>query len=355
MKKLLMMSAILAMAMAAMLTACSSDDNDDNKTEQPEVDVNSAAIHEELEANMMLAGLCDIDSVPGGGTVTYTPRIGKALYSATPTIYYTVANSPEEARGIYEGIIAFVRTDSLDTTAFPSDVKRGDVRLTFGAGSGDGETGRITVDCPRVNDVLTTVVFLTDEAWPENDVSSPFNFLSFWHQKSTDRYYLCVREAKGSSGMMITWESGWWEDWFDSDWQGKFSLWADCPKQEVYTALGNAMQYNSNKFQNMMNAMNKSSIPHTSGKTWDMLDDFWNHPKNTRYFDCDYSYSKGRWWLATNYYITVRRATVENRSVSLWQTYCEHEYYPLKKRGSYSFYFNQDYNNKNGDWEAIYR
>ena len=304
---------------------------------------------------MMLAGLCDIDSVPGGGTVTYTPRLGKALYSATPTVYYTVANSPEEARGIYEGIIAFIRTDSLDTTAFPSDIKRGDVHLTFGAGSGEGETGRITVDCPRVNDKITNVVFLTDEAWPENDVSTPFNFLSLWHQKSTDRYYLCVREAKGSPGMMITWESGWWEDWFDSDWQGKFSLWADCPKQEVYTALGNAMQYNSNKFQSMMNAMNKSSIPHTSDKTWDMLNDFWNYSQYTRYFDCDYSYSKGRWWFATNYYITVRRATVKNRSVSLWQTYCEHQSYPLKKRGSYSFYFNNDYNNKNGDWEAIHR
>lgn len=339
---------------ALTLASCSKDD-DDNKSEQPEEDLNSAIIKENLEANMMLAGLCDIDSVPGGGTVTYTPRLGKALYSATPTVYYTVANSPEEARGIYEGIIAFIRTDSLDTTAFPSDIKRGDVHLTFGAGSGEGETGRITVDCPRVNDKITNVVFLTDEAWPENDVSTPFNFLSLWHQKSTDRYYLCVREAKGSPGMMITWESGWWEDWFDSDWQGKFSLWADCPKQEVYTALGNAMQYNSNKFQSMMNAMNKSSIPHTSDKTWDMLNDFWNYSQYTRYFDCDYSYSKGRWWFATNYYITVRRATVKNRSVSLWQTYCEHQSYPLKKRGSYSFYFNNDYNNKNGDWEAIHR
>ena len=344
----------LLMLTALTLASCSKDD-DDNKSEQPEEDLNSAIIKENLEANMMLAGLCDIDSVPGGGTVTYTPRLGKALYSATPTVYYTVANSPEEARGIYEGIIAFIRTDSLDTTAFPSDIKRGDVHLTFGAGSGEGETGRITVDCPRVNDKITNVVFLTDEAWPENDVSTPFNFLSLWHQKSTDRYYLCVREAKGSPGMVITWESGWWEDWFDSDWQGKFSLWADCPKQEVYTALGNAMQYNSNKFQSMMNAMNKSSIPHTSDKTWDMLNDFWNYSQYTRYFDCDYSYSKGRWWFATNYYITVRRATVKNRSVSLWQTYCEHQSYPLKKRGSYSFYFNNDYNNKNGDWEAIHR
>jgi hypothetical protein len=344
----------LLMLTALTLASCSKDD-DDNKSEQPEEDLNSAIMKENLEANMMLAGLCDIDSVPGGGTVTYTPRLGKALYSATPTVYYTVANSPEEARSIYEGVIAFIRTDSLDTTAFPSDIKRGDVHLTFGAGSGEGETGRITVDCPRVNDKITNVVFLTDEAWPENDVSTPFNFLSLWHQKSTDRYYLCVREAKGSPGMMITWESGWWEDWFDSDWQGKFSLWADCPKQEVYTALGNAMQYNSNKFQSMMNAMNKSSIPHTSDKTWDMLNDFWNYSQYTRYFDCDYSYSKGRWWFATNYYITVRRATVKNRSVSLWQTYCEHQSYPLKKRGSYSFYFNNDYNNKNGDWEAIHR
>ena len=352
MKTFMMKSVILMMAMGLMLTACSKDDDD--KTEQPEEDLNSAVIKEELEANMMLAGLCNIDSVPGVGTVTYTPRVGKALYSATPTIYYAVANSPEEARSIYEGIIAFVRTDSLDTTAFPSDVKRGDVHLTFGAGSGEGETGRIVVDCPRVKDVLTSVVFMTDAAWPENDVASPFNFLSLWHQKSTDRYYLCVREAKGNDGILITWESGWWEDWFDSDWQGKFSLWADCPKQEAYTALGNAMQYNSNKFQKMMDAMNKSNIPHTTDKTWDMLDTFWNYNVN-RHFDCDYSYSKGRWWLATNYYITVRRATVKGRSVSLWQTYSEHEYYPLKNRGSHSMYFGQSYNNKNGDWEAIYR
>ena len=353
MKRFMMKSAILAMAMGLMLTACSKD-YDNDKTEQPEVDLNAAAIKEELEANMMLAGLCDIDSVPGGGTVTYTPRVGKALYSATPTIYYTVANSPEEARNIYEGIIAFVRTDSLDTTAFPSDVKRGDVHLTFGTGSGEGETGRITVDCPRVNDKLTSVVFMTDAAWPENDVATPFNFLSFWHQKSTNRYYLCVREFKGSPGMMITWDGGWWEDWFDSDWQGKFSLYADCPKQEVYTALGNAMQYNSDKFQKMMDNVRKANLPHDWNNTWGLLRTFWDY-NVSRHFDCDYSYSKGRWWLATNYYITVRRATVQNRNVSLWQTYCEHEYYPLKNQGSYSFYFDGNFNNKNGDWEAIYR
>ena len=354
MKKLMTMSAILMMAMGLTLTACSSDD-DDNKTEQPEVDTNSAVIKEAQEANMMLAGLCDIDSVPGSGTVTYTPRVGKALYSATPTIVYTVANSPEEARGIYEGIIAFVRTDSLDTTPFPSDIKRGDVRLTFGAGSGDGETGRITVDCPRVNDVLTTVVFMTDAAWPENDTASPFNFLSVWHQKSSDRYYLCVREAKGAQGVLLTFDSGWWEDSFDSDWQGKFTLYADCAKQDVFTALGNAMQYNSSKFQKMMDNIKYANMPHTSGKTWDLLDDFWNYPSYARYFDCDYTYYKGRYWLATNYYITVRRATIQNRNASLWQTYCEHEYYPLKNLGSYAMYFNPDYNNKNGDWEAIFR
>ena len=346
-------SAFLMMVMGLTLTACSKDDDDNS--EQPEVDLNSPIIHEELEANMMLAGLCDIDSVPGGGTVTYTPRLGKALYSATPTIYYTIANSAEEARNIYEGIVACIRTDSLDTTPYPSDVKRSDVHLTFGAGSGVGETGRIAVDCPRLKNVLTSVVFMTDEAWPENDTATPFNFLSLWHQKSTDRYYLCVRESKGSSGMMITWESGWWEDKFDSDWQGVFTLYADCAKQEVYTALGNAMKFYPDKFQKMIDAMKKSNMPHTTGKTWDLLDDFWNYPSNTRYFDCDYSYSKGRWWFATNYYITVRRATVENRSVSLWQTYCEHDHYPLKNRGSYSFYFDNNYNNKNGDWEAIYR
>ena len=220
-------SAILMMAMGLMLAACSKDD-DDNKSEQPEEDLNSAIMKENLEANMMLAGLCDIDSIPGGGTVTYTPRVGKALYSATPTVYYAIANSAEEARNIYEGIVACIRTDSLDTTPYPSDVKRSDVHLTFGAGSAVGETGRIAVDCPRLKDVLTSIVFLTDATWPENDTATPFNFLSLWHQKSTDRYYLCVREAKGSPGMMITWESGWWEDWFDSDWQGKFSLYADC-------------------------------------------------------------------------------------------------------------------------------
>lgn len=345
---------LLAMTLATALTACSSSDDDPKKADQPEEDANAAAIHEALEADMMLAGLCDIDSVPGSGTVTYTPRLGTAIYSATPTVVYTTANSADEARSVYEGIIAYVRTDSLDTTPFPTDVRRGDVHLTFTAGSASGEVARIAVDCPRVKDVLTTVVFLTDEAWPENDTASPFNFLSFWHQKSTDRYYLCVREAKGSPGLLLTWDGGWWEDSFDSDWQGKFTLWADCPKQEVYVALGNAMRFNADKFQNMMDRISKASgVPHTSGKTWDILNTLWNWGVN-RCFDCDYSYSKGRWWLATNYYITVRRASIKNRTVNLWQTYCEHSEYPLKNRPSYSLTFGQDYNRGN-DWEPIFR
>lgn len=202
MKKLMMKSAILMMAMSLALTACSSDDDNDNAT-ATEIEKTL----EEVQAEALYQQLCVKDTTKGANALV--SRIGKVLYTVTPTIYYTIANSIEEARDRYESIVAVASNDSIVISPLPDDVKRGDVHVSFAASSAPGEVARITVDCPRLKDVVTSIVFMTDEAWPENDLASPFNFLSLWQYVPNGNYYLTVRDSKGGMGLMLTFDSGW--------------------------------------------------------------------------------------------------------------------------------------------------
>jgi len=266
MKRFMMKSVILAMAMGLMLTACSKDD-DNGTQEENAADV--AKVLEQVQADAMYNQLCmpDTTKVP----TTLVSRIGKVLYTVMPTIYYTIANSVEEARDRYESIVAVASNDSIVISPLPDDVKRGDVHVSFAASSAPGEVARITVDCPRLKDVVTSIVFMTDEAWPENDLASPFNFLSLWQYVPNGNYYLTVRDSKGGMGLMLTFDSGWTVHEVLNEGGGKWNIYdnENLACLDCFKSLSSCMLYYPDKFKAMLD--NFAQKGGTNSKTYKVL------------------------------------------------------------------------------------
>lgn len=268
MKKLMTMSAILMMAMAAVLTACSNDDDNNNGT-QEEDPAELAKIREQAQADAMYDQLCMKDTTQGADV--YVSRIGKVLHTVTPTIYYAIANSVEEARDRYESIVAVASNDSIVTSSQPDDVKRGDVHVSFAASSAQGEVARIMVDCPRLQNVVTSIVFLTDEAWPENDLVSPFNFLSLWQYTPNGNYYLTVRDSKGGKGLMLTFDSGWTVYKAVSEAGGKWNIYdnENLACLDCFKSLSSCMLYYPDRFKAMMDDFAQKG--NANSKTYQVL------------------------------------------------------------------------------------
>ena len=368
MKKMRKVAAIV-IAMVAMtgLTSCSDEETHEGLSAQelatvaePD-DPNAAAIGEKLKAELLLSALCEVDST--SGRTVYTPHVGKALYSATPTVLYTVADTPTEAEATYQCIVSALQNESGSATV-GHDVRQDDVHLTFTAGDGISESGRIVVDCPRLKDVMTALVFVPKAAWPENDVTSPIPFLSLVRHKGNGRIYLCVREPFGCDGILLTFDGGWVDDGFDSSWQGKFTMYKDCAKQEVFNCLGIALKTREDAMASMMQAVcdridGHNQTRRTLGKIYygrETVLDYANKYNETPKveFDCEYSYKKGRWWLRTNYYIDKKMATFTNRVYKGTTNHYEHKQKPTKTNPSSSIYFNMQLN-VDQDYEFIYK
>ena len=366
MKKLMTMSAILAMAMGLTLTACSSDDDNDNNSTQEENAAEVARIQEQMQADLMMKALCEYDST----TATYTSRIGEAINAPTPTIYYAIANTVEQARSRYEDIVSFLRTETSESTKtadpdvasepLPTDVTRGDIHVSFAASSAAGEVARINVDCPRLANVLTAIVFIPEEAWPENaDVVAPFNYMSCWREKSTGRIYICTQECKGGKGIMLTLDGGWEEDWFKKYdyWQGEFYLWKETASYDAFRGLSDAYKYSPDRLNFMNNALQKS---YPSTTTAGYMRNFVEYG-STYIFDCDfdydYSYDHHLWRFYNCWDVTIKRLYFNpyTHDVKTHNTDYTHKQVPQRTNPSHEFTFDRGDKRDDNVWEAIYR
>jgi len=341
----------LMMLTALTLTACSKDDDNDNGTQEDDA-IEVARIREKLDAELMTNALCSYNAE----TATYTPRIGEAINAPTPTIYYAIANTVDEARSKFESIVAVTRTDSLDTTPLPNDVTRGDVHLTFAASTAAGETARINVDCPRLAVVLTTIVFIPETAWPENgDLVTPYDFLSCWREKSTGRIYICTRNGFGGSGQMLTFDGGWTDKWFKDKtyWQGEFYQWENTATEEALKGLCDGMLNSPDKFQKMFEQMGKKA---GGSRTYNIVKSLYVD-RGTLTFDLDFSWDTV-WYRFYYYYYVKKNYFTFRRSDNAWWKWT-HEYIrddtPKTGEASHSFAFSRSDGKDNSNWEAIYR
>ena len=353
------------MLTALTLAACSSDDDDNNNGTGDDDAVELARIQEQIQANLMMKALCEYDST----TASYKPSIGEAINAPTPTIYYAIANSVEQARSRYENIVSFLRTEiTADSTKvadpdetsdpLPTDVTRGDIHVSFAASSADGEVARINVDCPRLANVLTAIVFIPETAWPENDVVNPFNYLSCWREKTTGRIYICVQECKGGKGIMLTLDGGWEEDWFKAydHWQGQFYLWKSTASYDAFRGLSDAWKYSRDKL-NYMNAALQRSYPNTTTAKYmrNFMGSYayiWNTD-----FDYEVSYDHHLWWAYNCWDVTVKRLCFYYKShgIYTWSSSYTHKEVPARENPSHSFDFDRGYKKDNNVWEAIYK
>lgn len=342
---------LTAIAYMFILSSCSNDS--DTEYQQPEEDDQEVAqIVEKQKTQGILQSLCDIEEHEDG-SVEYQPRIGKALYEITPTVYYAPAESLEEAENTYYHLLGPLN-ESEEQQTKDKDITQGDIHLTFEEGTAS-HIASIKVDCPRLKDILTEIVFIPSDKWPENDLASPFLFLSIWKQTSTGRIYVCVRKAQGCKGIMLTFDGGWgYDDFKKYDyWQGPFTLYTKTAQPDAFEALTGAMKYYPSKFATMFSNLEQ----HKKSETYYIMNILYRQLNKDRSatFDNSYTYDHHLWYLHNCYDVRMYKTTIyHDYTYSTWSTFYTHEKTPRTASPSHAFYFEPSFNTKKG-WECLYR
>lgn len=346
MKKYIIFTLCAVCTFMFILSSCGKDsDIDDQEVE----DVEATKIREKMKTEGIMKSLCEIIEHEDG-SIEYQPRIGTAIYDVSPTVYYTTAESFEEVENRYYSLIGALNS-SFDQQIRDKEITQGDIHLKFENGS-SSEIARIKVDCPRLKDILTEIVFVPSNKWPENDRPSPFLFMSVWKQLSTGRIYVCVRKAQGGRGILLTFDGGWKEDWFKNydHWQGQFYLWENTAQSDAFEALTCSWKYNTNKFNKMYEALQKEG-----GSTYNMINKVIKN-KGWERFDNSYSYDHHLWWAYNCYDVTVYRTVIDgNRNVKGESHFFTHKDTPWRGNPSHAIYFYPDYEVKEAVWKCIYR
>ena len=343
---------LLTMVMSLTTVGCSNDEifeASTTSTPQEELglsDAELAQLEETTAANMMLKALCDIDST--SGKTTYTPHVGKVLYSATPTVRYMVADSKEEAEREYTNIVLALLKDG--NTQPEHDVKKGDVHLTFVNGVNAEETARIIVDCPRLKDVLTTIIFLPRAVWPENatQATTPFTLLSVWKYLPTNALYICVREPYGCDGIMLSLSNYNLEQRKFSVGFNDFSLYTNCASVTAFDCLADLMKYREKSFDTMVKSV-KEKV-NANDQTLMMLDKIWN-TKTKVTFDLDFDATVLFGNLAS---LKISRVSFQNKEYKKWTDSYTFKTCP-KNDASHSMTFALNYKRNDSEWEKIYQ
>ena len=315
--------------------SCSDEADNPN-----EADIEEEKYVHEWEESMKTEGIVQelcLVMTQEDGTVKYEPTVGKALYDVAPTVYYQPVSSIEEAEQVFYRIISPLNTDSVgDKKVEQKEITQGDVHLKFEEGTSAKELARIIVDCPRLRDVLTEVVFMPQDLWPENDMSSPFNYLSVWKQKSTTNIYLCVRKSQGCHGILLTFDGGYVEDWFTKydHWQGRFYVWQNTAKAEDIEALAYCLKHHNNILKNEV-------VPQLKTEGYAVLKHFlWGESQT---FDTKVSYHYWLWWAYHCYGVKIFRTRVaSNGETYSYTDYYKHEESPSREIPTHAIYFTPD-------------
>ena len=342
----------LCAIMMTLTTSCDSDDtfetptSDSRQEELVFSEAEKARIIEELHNKMVMQALCDVDT--NTCPATYTPRLGKVLDNATPTIRYTVANTKEEAERHYMNIIGSLIGNS-DSATPGHDVTVGDIHLTYVEGAQAGETARIIIDCPRLRNVLTAIVFLTRAAWPENaQATTPFTLLSVWKHLPSHRLYLCVREPCGCDGIMITLADYNQGKSFGGAFQSDIRLYDKAASWEAYDCLADNMECRGTSFETMLKELSKK---YSNDPTYYLLNKLWTS-NDEILFDC-------HWGVTTVFgkvvALSLQRAKFKNKKYSKVNETYYLKIDPPQAKPSNSINFSLNYDRKDTEWEKVYQ
>ena len=341
----------LVWLLVGMVSAC-NDKGDDPAPSQEDEQLEER--NDQLSYKLLLRQLCEVEQQSDGSEV-YTPLRGVALKSATPTVYYIAVESLAEAEAHYYDIISVLNED-VNGSLTDYEVKAGDCRLKFVPSTGTGEMAYIEVDCPALQDCLTELVFISTSQWPANDINSPYNILSVWHNKSSNRYYLCVRSSDAGAGIMLTFDSGWSSVTRQKRENNQtYSLFTNTATSEALGLISYLMQYRPNKFKNLLTAMERHPEAKSSN-TYKYLQRLYNGESLT--FDYNYSIEEKGWWLWSYDLVKISKISLNtegsNRVAVKWTATYGKNAMPASSTGSSSFNFlpgkvDTTY------WEAIFR
>ena len=291
----------MAVIIALSFFSCNNDD-----TTEKEQDAQEAAIRASLKTQGIMKALCQIDTLYSG-KLNYTPRIGKVIESATPTVYYTIGYDLADARQTFQRIISPLNTNEEEPLEL-DEIWQGNIHLKFSESNTPGEIARITVDCQDLKDVLTEIVFIPEERWPTNDYASPFNLGSIWKYKN--RIYVCVCDARCNVGYMLTFDGDWnkenEKELFEEydHWQGQFYLWKYPASSEAFYYLWHLLCYKNNLYKSMLD--NMKELVENPNPLWESL----YNDAGWYVFDNDYSYTHGLWWAYNCYYVDLNKSII---------------------------------------------
>lgn len=162
---------------------------------------------------------------------------GRMLEPASPTVRYAKAASPEDARQQFRSMICYEAMVDSSSIAGILKVDMGTHgTVDYIPSNQNGEWARAQVSIQELPD-LTEIVWLTPEAWPENDYDTYLADVlrgNVYRQWDTNIYYLCVQECtKTGTGYLIGFDT-WTYDPNPPLAHGSCShaWWAPCPGNE---------------------------------------------------------------------------------------------------------------------------
>ena len=168
-----------------------------------ESDLNAMHEHE------LLSNLCYVDVI-NDSTFNYRLRFGHPD-DADPTILYFKSTYENEALSFFRSLIPIGEekrlVESGNTITYTIE-DAGELQYSY-VGSHD-VVAKIEVDFQKIP-MIKECIFLSEHAWPYNDIASPFRRGAIYKNKDENRNYLCLKEYTGiyNKGIMITFDGGW--------------------------------------------------------------------------------------------------------------------------------------------------
>ena len=259
--KILNLSRLTAILIGVLLVSCvSEDDNPVNPNSEEDVNV------EEFEQQLyeIATGNICIAEQTEDKEIIRTPRFGEEL---RPGEFYILEETQEKAKDLFrESMLTNIGEEILAKYLIEhSDGKMEfsirDFKLTFIPNDDKIELATITIDWPEMPDYKTLHIV---SEWPvmSGNKESPFSYGVIYHHKLTGRDYVCVRKCgQGSKGLLLTFDGGWYEEWFKRYAEEDFCIPNHCASRDAIDALIDLEENNSADYtqlcKNYVVAINK--------------------------------------------------------------------------------------------------
>lgn len=199
-------SILLASLLIVGFVACSDDDDNKNS--------NKPTNERENDLSRMEASL--LRDNPDPNETNRIPAIGKAIYKATPTIFYVGVEDIVEAK---ESFLSFVN-DEIDRVEVADNITlnlkdsknepQGNIYFTALEENDNGYLAEVTFAPEDMFPEITKIIYIKNDSWPNMgfQATSPYKYLKSYRVNSDSEHGyptgLCIKEyTNGNNGIII--------------------------------------------------------------------------------------------------------------------------------------------------------